>query len=273
MKRYRALLSTLAAFALVAGMAGPAAANAIGIFTGVAKVGKTASFCNHNGTSDVSGPGIGLPNGPTKNAFYSIDTNDPMNPGSITVINDATKEMNKWGDSTGRLRACGRLGPVGPEGAQIGAACGMSKGYHGKGSIIFNEGEPKDQNNGAGDAEIDYWLHNITWKLTEAGTIVLWASGSKDPMAKGDKGEDMVLGEIQAQGGQDCLTKTDPGNPKGPGARRFIVAGAFEIINDAWNDPQDPLEDGTKVPFICKETGNATCFYKDKKEQTPKLDR
>jgi hypothetical protein len=273
MKRFRSSIVVLFALAMLATTAAPAAANAVGVLNGIARVGKLTTPCGHDGAAIVSGAGIGLPGSPqTKNAFYSINTADPELPGTLTVIK-AGKPNN--GSYTGTLKACGRLGAVGKGPAALGAACGISKGYHGKGRVTYTGGGaiPNDKNGKI------YSLHDITWKSSVGGTFPFYASGQDGTIIKGESGHDLVTGVIQTapgggtleQGGLGCALKSAKGNAKTDGqdvgARRFGVRGTFAIVNNGWVDPQQ----GNTTPGICKNSAlTSPCAYDSKKPQTSK---
>lgn len=237
-------------------LAAPAAAQRNAWFTGTMVAGKYATYCDHDGTADVSGAGIGVPvlNG-LKRGIWSLSTSG----GGLSVFNFPDKPNP--GISTGHLNACGRLAPAGSRVAGgVGAACGMSKGYHGKGRFHLTGGPA------TGDV---YSLHDLTWKLTAAGSLAFTASGQPGTMDKYESGADLVTGTIQAQGGFPCLQKSGSAESKTGGAQTFVVAGVFKIFHNAWRDPQE-IAEGQQTPVICKDTGNTTCLYDSKSKQVPK---
>jgi hypothetical protein len=175
---------------------------------------------------------------------------------------------------TGILRACGRLGEVGRGPLALGAACGISKGYHGKGRITYTGGgaNPGDKNGHI------YSLHDITWKTSTGGVFPFYASGQDGLIAKNKHGRDLVIGILVVmadpnagqRGFPGCQKKSTKGDAKTPGqdvgGRRFAVRGTFNIWNNAWIDPQQ----GNEAPGLCKKDNNPMCLYKSKKPQTPK---
>jgi hypothetical protein len=267
MIRFRSGIVVLFAIALLATSAGPVGASAKGVATGVMRFGKVATVCRHDGTSDVSGAGLGLPGMPqTKNAFFRFDTSDPDTPGSLIVIKTG---KNNNGSYAGVLKMCGRLGELGRGPTAIGASCGVSKGYHGKGRITFNSGDKTGQ---------IYSLHDITWKISAGGTHEFTASGQDGVIAKGAHGRDMVKGVLQTMpdltGGQlgfpGCAIKSQNAAAKNAaadmGGRRFSMVATFSIVNGAWVDPQG----GNTTPGVCKHDTNPLCLFKSKPPQSAK---
>lgn len=193
-----------AAVAMLAAMAMPAGAHPaeVGVFTGTAAVGKGGS-CAQDGTGTVNGSGLGLPgvadNG--KTGFWTLNTTIFGVPHSVPPLGSA-------------LRACGKLGPV--QALGIGAHCGISRGFAGKGTVNVP---------GLGD---HVHLLNLGW-ITSAGGTLPVTGNTANPGSKVKTGT--VIALTQAQGGADCLNKGPGGDgAKGPGARNFTVVGAFAVV-------------------------------------------
>lgn len=210
-----------------------------GTFSGVAKVGKFRSFCEHDGDSDVHGPGIGTPDDPTKNAYYELET----------TVDSAFKP----GAPDGALKVCGRLTKmVSSAGGGVGAACGASKGWDGKGTVDWLEpGKPT------------VWLKNLVWKASVGGTLPVTGEANQEfeEDESKEKGKpDFIVATVQAQGAAPCLTKTGTKHNKSGGATDFIVVGSYEIANKVTG-----LEGDQNVGPMCKSGLAAGCLYEPKK--------
>lgn len=256
MKRTIAL--TVAALMMLGVLAGTAAAeNKVYIIEpnlGNATVSKTPFFTdNENCTVNAPiGPGIGIP-GVTgvKKGYWRIT-------GPLIGV-----DLN-----AADLVACGKLNPVARQATGgVGAACGMSKGYDGKGTIVDNTK--------------GYTIHitNLVWKTTEAGAIVAighvtWSGG------KEAKGAGKIIANVNAQGAQACATKTAAPAPtakhqnKSGGANSFTVNGAAEIIQGAladetpkYNDMPTSPKGADDNPAFCKRASPTACpIYGPKKQ-------
>ena len=212
-----------------------------GAFVGTATVGKWRTHCDHDGESDVGGPGIGLPvvNG-TKNAYYELTTEID------SVFKPAVLE-------DGVLKVCGRLTKVVDEaGGGLGAACGASKGWDGKGTIDWDDdlypGKPT------------IWLKDLVWKTSVGGTLPVTgeANQAPDEEASKEKGKpDFIVATVQAQGATPCASKTGTKPNKSGGATTFNVAGTYEIANGTADQNVGPM---------CKSGMDEGCLYDEKKE-------
>lgn len=253
--RFKSMVLAVTAALMLGVLAGPAAANKVpdkdgipggvkdsGIIDGTAKVGKARTGCTNDGTSTVSGPGLGLPTNAPKNAFYEFGNGGPATATSL------------FNGHVGAIKVCGRLTKMNSNVAGgTGAACGASKGYDGKGSIFFPA------------KGVTIWLSKVGWKASVTtfvvtGQAVKASSGSE---AKGKKAlADTLVAEIQAFGAGPCASKVD-GPTKSGGATDFMITGTYEIAQGA---PPDP----NAAPGMCKRTGDPTCLNGDKgKDPTP----
>lgn len=254
--RWRNASLMMIAVLMLGVLAGPASANKLDgkfgsgvpvkevglILDGRAKVGKNRTFCNNDGSSDVSGAGIGLPivNG-QKNAFWEITT-------PVTQLPSL---------ATGTLKACGRLTKMfSAVGGGLGAACGSSKGWDGKGSVTA-------------PGKKTIWLDKLGWKASVTTFVVtgqaVQADTADEAKAKKSGANDVVVAVIQTFGGAvpGCTSKVgsgnDPNKSGGAGSdTAFVINGAFAIANGAYPNPNG-------LPGTCK-TGLANgCLYDPKK--------
>lgn len=191
------ILGLMAIAAMMVGMlAGPASAGA-GVFAGNAQVSQGSAPCG------TGSPGLGLPAlNQNKNGSYRL----------VTAVTDVI-------NGSGTLDICGKLTSV----AGIGAACGMSKGYAGTGSIVGANGTAS--------------LTNVGWKFSVGGTLPIIGNVSG---AKNGK----LYSIAQAQGALPCLDKA---------AQNFTVVGVFVVTpaGPKWNDitdVADPKNDGPSSP-------------------------
>ena len=211
-----------------------------GTFTGVARVGKFRSFCDHDGTSDVHGPGIGMPvvNG-TKNAYYELTTH----------IDSAFKPSF----ADGEFKICGRLTKMLDEaGDGLGAACGASKGWDGKGTIDWFD-----------PAKPTIWLKDLVWKSDAFGTWIVTGEANQadeEDESKAKAKQDFITMTIQAQGGSPCSTKTGTKPNKSGGAREFTMVGEYTIANKVTG-----LEGDQDAGPLCKSGLDDGCLHEPKK--------
>ena len=207
-----------------------------GVFAGTAIVGKFRSFCTHEGDSDVHGPGIGMPlvNG-TKNAYYQLHT----------TIDSAFKPAA----ADGVFKICGRLTKMVDEaGGGLGAACGASKGWDGRGTI-----------NWVDPAKDTIWLKDLVWKTDVSGTWIVTGEANQaeeEDESKNKAKNDFITMTIQAQGGSPCLTKSGIKPHKSGGADRFTMVGEYTIANGTADQNAGPL---------CKSGLDDACLYDEKK--------
>ena len=204
-----------------------------GSLMGTARVGKNRTFCNHDGTSDVHGPGLGLPNQATKNAYWQLET--PVR--SLVNLH------------VGLLKACGRLTKMNSNvNGGMGAACGASKGWDGRGTVHFP------------DKGVTIWLKELGWKVSVGGTLPVTGRAVQAPDETAAKqklpnSNDLVVADVNARG-DGCTGKNDANKDAGPGARDFAVVGTYEIV-------QGSPPDQSAGPY-CK-SGGPTCLYQTKK--------
>lgn len=263
----RGSLAAFTVFALVL-MAVPASANkvpnkpgmigpvkTVGFIQGVALVGKRGT-CDNQGNYDINGPGLGFPVlSKAKNAWWGI----------VADVIQATDIAHVW--------ACGMLGPVGktvfpnlrsnkephesnPPKPGLGAACGVNKGWGGRGRIEKFDGTV-------------IFLRDLAWKTDVIGTIVL--TGQAVASDKNKPAHDMVVAVVQTRGGFACITKTDNtpeqvgGHKKqeDEGAQLFDVFGTFTISNGTSPNLNN-------LPATCKSDADPSCFYQTKKTPAPK---
>lgn len=251
-----ARLVLAAVVALSLGLPGPALANKVTpkvgpeepglkdfgtIQAGTMRVGKNRTFCTNDGSSDVSGPGLGLPVSNTrKNAYYAVEA-------TVSSLANA---------HTGALRFCGRLDKVKSNVAGgTGAACGASKGWAGKGTIVFPA------------KGVTIWLHNLGWKTTAGGTAIVTgyanqAANEQEAKAKfNNQRRDWIKMGVQAAGAAACLTKNDANKAAGPGATNFTVNGDYTIKNTVTGQEGDQ-----NLPAgMCKGAPATGCAYGPKK--------
>lgn len=265
MKLSRLIVLALAVAMAVGATALPASANKvpnkgpagpskdIGTIDGTAAVGKDIDVCPNNGAGTVSGGGLGFPViSPTKNAWFTLKTNFP------TVPTDGVRSI--YNSDVGNVSICGRLNPTlskvplpGQVKPGIGASCGLSKAYGGKGVITYTTG-----------GKPDVWLTDVGWKNSAATMlpVVGRAHVGGDPgTGKNKPGtRDYLIAVVNAQGGAACASKsqTDTSNNKG-GATSFVVRGLYWIYNGITEVDQQA------TPVICKSTARIECAYADKK--------
>lgn len=217
------LVKAVVAGVLIAGLAvSPAHANVsfgpdAGLGAAEVLVGKRGT-CANDGSGNVSGGGLGFPiiHGP-KLAWYRIDA--PFGTG-LSVVH-----------GLGEMQLCGKIGPV-DAGGQLGAACGSTKGWDGRGRSIYQDG-----------AEL--WISNLTWKGQVGGTTPITADVSA---AKGKKA-DLMLGVTQVVGEGvtlDCFTKQGTGDDKQGGVQHFDAVMAWTIVPGAGG--QVPKKTGKPEP-------------------------
>lgn len=195
MKKIVLLAAVAALFVGMLGAPASAHPDEAGVFTGTAAVGKSGS-CAQDGTGSVSGAGLGFPvlaeNG--KTGYWTLNT-------VITGLVHGTL-------ATGQLRSCGLLAPTA---GLIGAACGVSEGHSGKGTVALG-----------GTDHIS--LTNLGW-ITSAGGTLPVTGNTTDAGTKNKNGTVVAL--TQAQGGAACATKSGSGAGKTGGATEFTVVGVF----------------------------------------------
>ena len=216
-----------------------------GVFSGTAIVGKFRSFCTHDGDSDVHGPGIGMPFQRTKNAYYQLHT----------TIDSAFKPALV----DGVFKICGRLTKMADAAGSggLGAACGASKGWDGRGTIDWVDDLYPDKDT--------IWLKDLVWKSDAFGTWIVTgeANQAEEEEDSKDKGKnDFITMTIQAQGGNACLTKQDgpTKHDKRGGADRFVMVGEYTIANKVTG-----LEGDQNVGPLCKSGLDDGCLYDEKK--------
>lgn len=181
MKKIVLLVAIVAMLAAIAGPAAAAPAPDAGVLTGVAKVSRdvpSATTCGNGST------GLGLPGLTGGTGSYQLVT-DPSStpPGSVTGL--------VHGD--GLLDVCGKLGPV----AGVGAACGMSEGSAGTGSVY------------------EHSLSDVKWPATAGGTLPVTGDV--------DTGDENLVAVVQAQGGAACANSS--------GATQFTVVGVWAVLS------------------------------------------
>ena len=212
-----------------------------GTFTGTGIVGKFRSFCTHEGDSDVHGPGIGVPFQPTKNAYYELET----------VIDSAFKP----GAADGLFKICGRLTKMadtdGETNGGLGAACGASKGWDGRGTIDWDDDRFPEKDT--------IWLKDLVWKADVSGTWIVTgeANEAEEEVESKEKGkQDFITMTIQAQGFLGCLTKAGVKPHKSGGATQFVMVGEYTIANGTADQNVGPL---------CKSGLDDGCLYDEKR--------
>jgi len=202
------ILGLVAMVAMLVVMAVPASAE-VGVFSGNALVAQGAGDCGVG-----NGSGLGLPAlNQNKNGSFQLIT---------STLADAPRGL-------GILDVCGDLTSV----AGIGAACGMSKGYNGEGTVTFAA------------STVD--LTDVGWKLSAGGTLPV-IGHADDGTVSGT-----LVSLVQAQGAGPCLNKA---------AVNFTVAGVYAILTGvdvSWNDITDNVDPKNDGP---SSTGN---IWGDKK--------
>ena len=226
-----------------------------GLFSGEARVGKYRTFCTHEGDSDVSGPGLGLPGQARKNAYYEFTT-------LVTSLFKPTGSLFLAPAAT--LRICGRMTAThSAMNGGTGAACGASKGWDGKGTIDWRDDLYPGKDT--------IWLKNLVWKTDlHSGTLVITGDANQAQDEDGSKEKikaDFIEATVDAQGMAPCSTKVD-GRRKGEksgGATHLFMVGTFVIANKitgmegdqnigpecksgaahgCWNDPKETGKSG-----------------------------
>jgi hypothetical protein len=209
----RKIPAAVSALVLLATMTGTASADGVdaGVGTGTLTVGKQRDECREDGTSNVTGAGLGLPIvNPPKEAVYAM---------AVTTASPA--------HGFGTIAICGDI--AGVEG--IGAACSIFKGYAGRGRYTTTGSAHPLPPVHSGDVVS---LHDVGWKTVVGHTPV---SGGTIPMTgsyENDGEQGTFLGLFEIQGGLPCLTKSDKGESSG--ASLFTMAGEFALVP---NPPQD----------------------------------
>lgn len=257
--RFKRTLGVMVVTAIMTGLlAGPAAANKVpdkdpvpggvkdsGVINAIAVVGKNRTGCANDGTSIVSGGGLGLPTQATKNAYWEI--------GNTGAVNDATSAFNL---DVGDIKLCGRLDKVMSNvGGGIGAACGSSKGWDGKGTVTFPT------------KGVTIWVDKLGWKESVTTIVAIGqavkAGSAAEAKAKKSTANDIIVAEVQTLGGgAGCANKADgtkPGSGPGSGATVFTVIGAYEVANGDY----DAINPNNAPAGTCK--GAPPCLYGPKK--------
>ncbi|HWH31517.1 MAG TPA: hypothetical protein VNU01_02470 [Egibacteraceae bacterium] len=223
----------------------PLPAKDVGLLDGEVKVGKARDGCSNDGKGNVTGGGLGLPGVTTpKNAYYQFT-------GSVTSLVNRDMALTE---------VCGRLTKQhSAVGNGLGAACGASKGWDGKGKVSW-EGLPGKQS---------LWLQDVGWKFTVGGLIFVTgkvvAAGSSAE-AKTKQSQDHLLALLLAQGGAECFNKRDAVPPpagtgekqEGVGATRFTIIGIYGVLN---GPPPD-----RNAGFQCKFGPEHGCLNRPKKQ-------
>lgn len=258
----RMTIGMIAALLLVATLAGPAAAlgNAVGAFDGVAQVGKwfdtsvDTDGCDKNGFAIPTGRGLyfpGVDGQKLPDQSYGEGTVPRRENNGVFAFQSSTLVavgQSQAGDGvfTGFVNVCGYLSHVPNTLAKkenrhsgLGAACGASKGHHGKGlAHIVNV---------ATGAVADLKLYDIGWKAAVGGALPILGGYQEyhptKPVKKDKFGT--IMGVVNARGGAlDCAGEANNGN----GAQSFAVDGEFELINGNdthWNEVSPkPKENG-----------------------------
>lgn len=270
----RRLMSVVAALLVLAAVAAPARADMTGlgvIKDGIVEVGQhfdAAPFgCDKQGLGFISSDSSGLyiPRGTAnKTAVYSLVAGGAF-PGSMVGV------LGTPGPAVveGQLHLCGYLKRVGggtlAPNTHIGAACGMSKGYNGKGQLKWTEL----------DGAV-HWLNiqDLEWKFTISGTLPILGKyqqeftnpdGSRG--TKSDKYGQLIALAI-VRGGSSCTQPQAPDKNNCTlmvdcGAQVFDVDAVFLLVNRGaksnvvrWND----------LPGFSKPGP----LYKAKENQKPK---
>lgn len=245
----RRVIAVLAGLFTVVMAVGPVAAAPvppdIGLLTGTAEVGKFGT-CGNDGRGNVAGPGLGLPffHG-KKNAWWVLNA-----PGSLSSL------VHGAGD----LHLCGKLGEVaGRLGGGLGAACGMSKGWDGRGTVLYADG-------------VSVHLTDLEWKASAGPNFVVFGDVHESKGSKLGGQVVAILNVFPAAGEEfDCFGKpffiggeSDPHTKTG-GATLFDVTGVFTVF-----PTQTPLFDWNFPTITCKDDSGMFCLYGPKKEPPPK---
>ena len=264
----------------------------MGTVVGTVIIGKVIDECMNDGRGFVSGPGLGMPAlSKNKNLWFSVRALADETP----VGGRPTGVHSIYNNHVGDLRLCGKVGPVASkEGSQVrppclnppgskpagdtscdndalrrqtkpgvGAACGMNKGYHGKGSVEYpaSSGKPR------------LFLRDVGWKATASNNLVVIGQIWTQSAGKGKAHEavDRFVALVNTTGGGACATKTNntpvgyapKGNNNGQGATTFQFLAGYQIMNGDQN-----VND---LDGMCKGS-ELTCAYGPKKEpNTPKF--
>ncbi|HEX9888328.1 MAG TPA: hypothetical protein VGA69_02535 [Nitriliruptorales bacterium] len=229
-KQRRSIISLmLGIITILALVAPPAAADAksptIALFRGRAVIGEpieknTKGECTKVVGGGLNDPVVLLPApgvGPAKNRCYGFEA-----PSVATVESRCTALV--WNAPMSNVENCvieasGNVGAVGtPKGIQLGAWCGLSRGWNGSGSFVTS-GVP-------GKPGVSVTLKDLGWLPAPAGAVV---TGSWfDPTDPGKKGS--VLGKFTLHGSDNfgnplliaCLTAN--------GAHAFDVSGVVVLL-------------------------------------------
>lgn len=274
MKRRRSLLTTMVIAAMLLGMfAVPASAKNSYVGTlvaGNATVGKwfgdgPGEDCTKD-TADTATPG--------GKGLYLVGT--PLDKarerhGVWQISAPITYWTDKGEMGMGMLHACGWLDAIMVPDANpdtngrfdgIGAACGASKGFGGRGWVEDATGMKLVK------------LSDLGWKNAVGGLLPVNGNFTEyDPDGSKNGKTGAVKAEIQATGGNlstDCLGLTNvDANGKANGAQNFFVNGTFELINGVFGEktPNDPNGDG--VEEFPKDNSGPGRHKKECKETAP----
>lgn len=224
------ILGGLLAAMLLLGVLAPAAAastSGAGAFIGTATVGKwftTGNPCDKSGDADVAGPGLWLPGTPQDLArraegVWALSTRFDM----------VGASQGTTGAYAGFFDVCGYLeSMVDAAGQEVGASCGPSKGFHGKGRARSDDGL------------LDIKLYNIGWKAVVGNVIPVYGEYQDYLIGSGQKGKKGIVYAI-VMANPDDASPTDCVD--GPyGEQEFDITGTFDLTN-AENDKGKPNDD------------------------------
>jgi len=255
------LLGGLLAAMLLVGVMAPAAfadVEGAGVFDGTAKVGKwfrANAPCTKDGIGEPEGPGLYFPVIQTvkerrAEGVWRFGTTLAM----VGSYDPASTDDD--GVFTGVFNVCGRLeSMVDASGQEVGAACGPSKGFEGKG---YAEGVDED-----GVVQFRLKLFDIGWKAVVGGVIPVTGSYQEytdsTRAVKGKKGS--VYAIVNAAPANEIeIQRCANLHPDGNGAKDFRVTGVFDLINTYYDKgkgspgsilPEPPRENGKS----CKDDG------------------
>lgn len=253
------LLGSLLAAMLVLGILAPAAsADTIGsgVFgPGTADVGKFFAAndpCDKSGLASVQGEGLYLPGTPEDMARRGEGVWQLSS--TFTFVGQSQFGS---GVSSGTFNVCGRLESMveneAVPAAEIGASCGPSKGFEGKGLATSDLVHVK--------------LYNVGWKAVAGNVIPVVGNyqdlQDDDATKKNKHGNLLALVNVAPADENETLACT---GLEGNGAKHFAVAGTFSLYQpfsdkgkyDTWKDckADGPKDKNAKPGYTdCKGPG------------------
>lgn len=221
MMRTRSLVAALLATLMVGSLAAPAVASTAGVasFTGTASVGhwfRSAAPCDKDGTGVVEGEGLYFP------LVVERDRSGVWSLNTVFSFTGQSRGTMLSGPVGGFLDVCGQLDR---EAAGLGAACGASKGFAGRGRARED----------AASRQVDLKLYDVGWKEAVGGVLPVvggYEEYGTDTVTKGKSGSFVALVRVAPgslaeadEGVRDCA-----GLDGRNGAKEFAAAGSAVFL-------------------------------------------